>query len=409
VHEDYEEDIHVKLTREQQIRLASAIPASYRLSTIVVPTTMLLAERMRRGQKLGTSKVVEIPPSAEVYRESQVSASSLKPGFEKKSFIFFPFAAGPESNYEIVLIAYHLYRTTSPEPAKLVLSVREPDLLEPKLEELLEHFRLKKEVQILHDLPDEEELAYYRSALFVLLPSLSRGLELPMLHALSTGSVVAASDAENLRELYGNAAYFLDPRKPEELAAVMKVLATDSSLRERLRHLACERATQISKRDPAEVLLRACSIALSDATDVGDDSIGAEPSKRVDGIYSDRWIAPTASVTFTQEYRFNKFHFVFEAHAMPHLLPLRMKFILNRKVIGEYLVPAAGNHEFTIPLKGKSLFHSSTINELLISSDKSFVPQKLGMSEDRRELVVQAITLEGTAESGDIITFYAGH
>jgi len=78
----------------------------------------------------------------------------------------------------------------------------------------------------------EEDLpALYSAATFFVYPSQYEGFGLPVLEAMACGTPVITSNISSLPELAGNAALLIDPTNPAELAAVMRYLCNEPTLR----------------------------------------------------------------------------------------------------------------------------------------------------------------------------------
>ena len=154
-------------------------------------TTQLLRDRLVRRHAIDPAKIIVLPPSVEMIPLSHHTSHDRIPQMSvmKNNFIFFPAAARFSSNHYVFLIAYHLYKKRVSKPLKLVLSVHEASTLEPSLAELVEHFQLGEEVVILPHLSESDELEFFRAATFVVLPSLIRGLEEPMLQEIGRAHV----------------------------------------------------------------------------------------------------------------------------------------------------------------------------------------------------------------------------
>ena len=77
----------------------------------------------------------------------------------------------------------------------------------------------------------EDFPAIYQSANAMVYPSIFEGFGIPVLEALSSRLPVITSNVSSLPEVGGNAAYYVDPLQPEEIATAMKNILTDSQLR----------------------------------------------------------------------------------------------------------------------------------------------------------------------------------
>jgi glycosyltransferase involved in cell wall biosynthesis len=94
--------------------------------------------------------------------------------------------------------------------------------------------------------PDEDLPSIYTGAQSLVLPSLYEGCGLPVLEAMACGAPAACSDTSSLPEMAGDAALLFDPRDADAIAAALRRLLSDASLRESLRQRGLERAATFS-------------------------------------------------------------------------------------------------------------------------------------------------------------------
>ena len=106
--------------------------------------------------------------------------------------------------------------------------------------------------------PEEDLPFLYAGALALAYPSLYEGFGLPVLEAMSCGAPVLTSPLSSLPEVAGDAALYVDPGSPAELAAALRRLAAEPALRAELRERGLERAQRFSWTDTAERVLQVC-------------------------------------------------------------------------------------------------------------------------------------------------------
>lgn len=82
---------------------------------------------------------------------------------------------------------------------------------------------------------------YYRHADVFVFPSLYEGFGFPPLEAMKCGCPVVASDAGSLREVCGEAAYYIDPFDIDDLSRGLLGVLTDEAMKTRLRARGLER------------------------------------------------------------------------------------------------------------------------------------------------------------------------
>jgi glycosyltransferase involved in cell wall biosynthesis len=93
------------------------------------------------------------------------------------------------------------------------------------------------------DPTDETLRSLYAGAKAFVFPSYAEGFGLPPLEAMAAGVPVVCSDIPVFREVYGEAVRYVDPSRPESIAAGMREVLDDSGLSGSLRQRGRERAS----------------------------------------------------------------------------------------------------------------------------------------------------------------------
>ena len=86
----------------------------------------------------------------------------------------------------------------------------------------------------------------YEGAVALVFPSFYESFGLPPLEAMRLGCPVVASDIPALREVCGDAALYVDPYRPADIAGAVRTLLSDPRLREDLRERGQRRAALFS-------------------------------------------------------------------------------------------------------------------------------------------------------------------
>ncbi|MFQ5472804.1 MAG: glycosyltransferase family 4 protein, partial [Dehalococcoidia bacterium] len=121
---------------------------------------------------------------------------------------------------------------------------------------------------------DEPALrAVYREATIFAFPTLSEGFGLPPLQAMASGVPVIASDIPIMREVLGEAAYYIDPYSPSDIADALMALGSDGPLCERLATAGRRRAADFTWEETAKRTL-----------DVYRSAVGAAPPLVAAGV-----------------------------------------------------------------------------------------------------------------------------
>lgn len=161
-------------------------------------------------------------------------------------YFFYPANFWPHKNHEVLLIAYQIYRRQRGTDAwKLVLTGSD-DPRRKVLQELAGSLGIEKEVIFKGHVAEQELAQLFSRASALVFPSLHEGFGIPPIEAMRLGVPVLTSDSGSLREVVGESALKVDPRKPHELASAMERISSSESLRETLRHRGFDRAQLFS-------------------------------------------------------------------------------------------------------------------------------------------------------------------
>jgi glycosyltransferase involved in cell wall biosynthesis len=106
--------------------------------------------------------------------------------------------------------------------------------------EILQHISFSGYVPN-HDLP-----AIYSLASVFLYPSLRESFGIPILEAMACGVPVITSSTSSMPEVAGDAALFIDPNNPEQLAEKTVALLNDNTLRQELIEKGLKRSQEFS-------------------------------------------------------------------------------------------------------------------------------------------------------------------
>jgi len=125
---------------------------------------------------------------------------------------------------------------------------------------------------------NDELPLWYNSATVLAYPSVYEGFGLPVLEAQACGTPVLTSNVSSLPEAAGDAALMVDPYDVEALAAGLKRLLTDESLRHELRKRGLAHAREFVWSHTAQETARVYRRALAGAVPLrfGGDGRGAE-------------------------------------------------------------------------------------------------------------------------------------
>ena len=104
---------------------------------------------------------------------------------------------------------------------------------------------------------DQADLpAIYSMADLFLYPSNLEAFPIPITEAMACGTPIVTSNVNGLKELAGDAAVLVDPRRPDDIAAGIASVLSDAELRADLARRGLQRAEMFSWERCAQETLR---------------------------------------------------------------------------------------------------------------------------------------------------------
>lgn len=170
-------------------------------------------------------------------------ASSAWPSPHPKPYILFVGNVKPHKNLRRLLDAFMLLEKKS---CDLVIIGRREGFITGDPELVRHASRMKEQVHFLGEIDhgDERLRHYYAGAEALVLPSLYESFGLPALEAMALGCPVIVSKVGGLPEVCGDAALYVNPYDASDIAAQIKRILRDRTLRDNLKQAGVARAEQ---------------------------------------------------------------------------------------------------------------------------------------------------------------------
>ncbi len=242
-------------TPDFQRRFTSLLlEAAARAARVIVPSEYTASELVRHGG-VPREKIRVVPegvdlPTAIIPLEQRERERERLVGAGKQMIL----SVGVIQTRKNTL---NMLRTlqTLPENYRLVLAGGDGYGAEAA-HEFVRKEHLESRVMVLGYVPQGRLSLLYQSASVFLFPSFEEGFGLPVLESMAHGLPVVASRTSSLPEVGGQAALYVNPHDPADIAARIQEAAEDDDLRRRMIGRGLERAREFTWRRTAEGNLR---------------------------------------------------------------------------------------------------------------------------------------------------------
>jgi glycosyltransferase involved in cell wall biosynthesis len=250
---------HPHLHPPRQVhQLRGLLAALDRADAILAVSQTTADALMARG--VDTAKIFVTLNGATPFREAESTPSVDTTGLpEPGSYLLAVGETSARKGYPTLLRA--LAQLGGVAPRLVVVGPAGGD--EARIRDLIAELDLRHCVVRFGAVNDEELAHLYRGALALCFTSIAEGFGLPVLEAFATGVPVIAAEIPAVREVAGDAAFFVPPNDEDRLAEALRAVSSDSGLRARLAAAGLERAAAFSWDDTAERTLAAYQTALA--------------------------------------------------------------------------------------------------------------------------------------------------
>jgi glycosyltransferase involved in cell wall biosynthesis len=164
----------------------------------------------------------------------------------ERPFFIYPANFWIHKNHEILLIAYRLYRDTSPEDRWDLVLTGHLDKRAEQLKTLANTLGIGRYVHFKGHLNEEEFADLFDRAGALVYPSLHEGFGIPLVEAMRFRKPIICSRYASIPEIAGSAALYTNAKDPVELASAMKRISEDHELRAALLHSGEHRLREFS-------------------------------------------------------------------------------------------------------------------------------------------------------------------
>lgn len=167
----------------------------------------------------------------------------------------------PRKNFARLIQAFHRARHQEKLPHRLIIGGKKGWLYD-EIFATVQELGLEDSVHFPGFIGDDDLPKLYQSAEFFAFPSLYEGFGLPIVEALACGTPVLTANNSCLPEAGGDGALYVDAEDIDSIAQGILKLATDATLRDRLRQAGLSHAARFTWSNSAHQLLRAYQTCL---------------------------------------------------------------------------------------------------------------------------------------------------
>lgn len=172
-----------------------------------------------------------------------------------EKYFFYIGSLKPHKNVQTLIQVFRRLRQTGKTQAELVIVGRKDRQYSPDFQELA---KLESGGGIIY-IPETDSgtvLQMYRHALALVHPSFYEGFGLTLLEAMACGTPVISSAAASMPEVAGDAAIFVNPTSPIQIAEAMIKVENDAPLRREMRQKGLARVKQFDWQQTAHQTLK---------------------------------------------------------------------------------------------------------------------------------------------------------
>jgi len=145
-------------------------------------------------------------------------------------FLFFIGRLEERKNIVGIIKAFEILKEKYNYPGKLLLGGG-PAYGYEEIRQAIKQSPVKKDIQELGFVSEEDKWKYFSKADLFLFPSLFEGFGIPILEAQSVGVPVVTSNREPMKGVAGDKRILVNPENPQEIAKVANKILTDGELK----------------------------------------------------------------------------------------------------------------------------------------------------------------------------------
>ena len=209
--------------------------STLRRAAAVIVGTEVGRRELELFYQIPSSRVLVVPHPTPLFALTHSAPVEPPPERYKlpKDYVLYPAQFWSHKNHINLVLAVEILVRQLNRPITAVLVGSDQGNLR-HVEKVIRDRKLIDHVRILGFVPREDLIGLYRNALALTYVSFFGPENLPPLEAFALGCPVIAADADGAREQLSDAALYIDPKSPRQIADAIICLQDDEALRSRL-------------------------------------------------------------------------------------------------------------------------------------------------------------------------------
>ena len=306
-------------------------------------------------------------------------------------YAFYPANTWHHKNHGRLVEALAIYRRSYDGDLGLVLTgVGENG--HRALQEAITSHALEHVVHVLGHVPYADLPALYAGATCLVHPSLFEGFGIPLVEAMLAGCPIVAARATSIPEVVGDAAILFDPLSPAAIAQSIAAVARDPERAADLVRRGRARATMFSVSEMADRTLE----IFERVSREWPSAPRPEPLIDVEGVYPDSWMGPSMLLSLRGT-GLDAVEVEGDLPALAPIVPQELAIRVDGRAAATISLEKPGPFAFSVPLMRAN---GPVLTEVSLSSQRTFCPAKLGVSEDDREVSIRILAVRARTSDG---------
>ncbi len=219
------------------IRLEEILNKSLKRAIAVITNSSIIKDKLSKFYNVEEDRIFIIShqPSNTFKEFTEESYKPSKKYNLPKDYVFYPAMFLPHKNHKCVIDAIEILKKISNKNISAVFCGSDKGYLS-RIKNYILKKKLEKDIIIL-DFVDYIDLPYlYKKSLALVMPTFSGPTNIPPWEAFQLEVPVIYADIFEIRKVYRDAVYYIDPFNPKILADAIKKIAEDETLRKKLKY-----------------------------------------------------------------------------------------------------------------------------------------------------------------------------